>query len=96
MILRLLAAKKIELELKALDENRFDRTIEELCREASPNDLWLKCTHGNLNAFFIIDINRFFLVLSVILRTAMELKTLLTPLMSANDSEFNYRPRIGR
>lgn len=44
---RLLAAKKVELELKAVDESKFDRTMEELCQDESSNDLWLKCTHGN-------------------------------------------------
>lgn len=41
---RLLAAKKIELELKVSDEDKFNLTMEELCRESSPNNLWLKCT----------------------------------------------------
>lgn len=43
---RLLVAKKVELELKALDADKFNRTMEELCREPSSNQLWLKCTHG--------------------------------------------------
>lgn len=43
----LLAAKKIELELKALDAHKFNWTMEELCRDGSTNNLWLKCIHGN-------------------------------------------------
>lgn len=42
----MLAAKKIELELKAIDERKFDQTMEELCQDDSSNNLWLKCTHG--------------------------------------------------
>lgn len=42
----LLAAKEVELELRALDENKFSQTMEELCKDNSDN-LWLKCTHGN-------------------------------------------------
>lgn len=42
----MLFAKRVELELKAIDEKMLKRTIKDLCSETSPENLWLKSTHG--------------------------------------------------
>lgn len=49
---RIVIGKRIELELKATDKKRLNQTISDLCNELSPDDLWLKCTHGKHFAIF--------------------------------------------
>lgn len=88
------AAKEVELELKALDENNFSRTIEELCNDDTTGEMWLKYTQSNWMNYGIIANNQFHMI-SAILRTAIGLKTLLTPVMNGNDLEMNLRPRLG-
>lgn len=45
-------AKRLELELKAMDEKKFNQTIADLCYELPSNDYWLECTHGNVSSLY--------------------------------------------
>lgn len=95
LIFRLLAAKRIELELKALDANKLNRTIEDLCHESAPDELWLKCTYGKWNGFEY-EINDRLFLFAVILRTEFELQNLLRQAINEPDvPDVNYRPRPG-
>lgn len=93
--IRLVAAKRIELELKALDESKLNRTIEELCRESPLENVWLKCTHDRIHLILDIWINDQILLFTVILRTEFELQNLLRQFKDTIEPEVNYRPRPG-
>lgn len=96
-VTRIVVAKRLELELKAMDEKKMNRTIGDLCDELPSNDLWLTCTHGKIRKLLqFVDnetsVCQIFLIL-VVLRAEYELRNILKHAVS--ETRIDYRPRPG-